>query len=353
MFSRQSRTFCKRFGVRVPVIQAPMAGGPSTPALAAAVSNAGGLGFLAAGFQTPEQLSNQIVETQRKTKRPFGVNFFVHPRQTPASVSPSVHRALHQAASTVGVMFLAETAPLPSLQGQVNAAISHSVRVYSFTFGLPPAALLAKIRKTHAKIIFTVTTASEAKLAAKLLPDAIVAQGFEAGGHRGSFTDANPVGLFSLLPSVTRAVQTPVIAAGGITDGQGIAAALTLGASAAQLGTAFLVTPESGADGAWKKTVRASVDSSTTLTCGFTGKPARGIPNKLSETLSALDGELPPYPQLDRLTAPIRTAAKQKSNADYASYWSGQSGHLTRSLPATKLVQILEQETKTALRAHH
>jgi nitronate monooxygenase len=312
----------RRLGLRFPIIGAPMAGGPSTPALAAALCAAGGLGSIAGAMSTPEQLRTAIADVRSRTDAPFAVNLF-------APLPPAATERVAQWSELTGVPF---TGPpvVPDVEEQLAVIAAAGVPVLSFTFGIPPLAGVAAVR------IGTATTVAEAVALERAGVDAVVAQGYEAGGHRGTFLDAvdrSLLGTLALVPQIVDAVSVPVIASGGIMDGRGIAAALALGAQAVQLGTAFLRCPEAGT----ADRHRAAVGSETVITRVLTGRPARAVRTPLVDRLEAADLEPPDYP-LPRALSPEPPML------------AGQAGGLARSVPAGDLVRILVAETAQVVR---
>jgi nitronate monooxygenase len=309
-------------GVRLPIILAPMAGGPSAPQLAAAVSDAGGLGSLAGAALSPDELRGAIRETRELTDRPFAVNLFA---PLPA---PSGDR-LAEWAALVGREPVVPSPPSWSFDDQLTVLAEEEVRIFSFTFGIPP------LDRFEAVTIGTATTVAEAVALERAGVDVVVAQGFEAGGHRGAFLappERSLVGTVALVPQVVDAVSVPVAAAGGIMDGRGIAAALALGAQGVQLGTAFIGCPESGAGDEH----RAALDRETTISPVMTGRHARGIRSPLVDELERSGVEPPDFP-LPRFLFPEPVLLV------------GQGGRLARRLPAGELVATLAEEADAAL----
>lgn len=325
-----------RLSLAHPIVQAPLGGGPSTPALAAAVSEAGGLGFLAAGYKTVDAVAADIDEVRRLTARPFGVNVFAPPQPVadPAALARYADRLRERYGERVGE-------PRHDDDGwdaKLALVTEARVPVVSFTFGCPPAPVIADLQRAGAAVWVTVTTAAEATIARDAGADALVAQGVEAGGHRGSFDDAAPgeLGLLALLQTVTAAVDLPVVATGGIATARAVAAVLAAGASAAQVGTAFMLAPEAGTSEPHRAALRG--DGETALTRAFTGRLARGIVNRfLREHHDAPSA----YPDVHHLTAPLRAAARARGDADDINLWAGQAHALTRELPAGELVRRL------------
>jgi nitronate monooxygenase len=311
----------RRLGLRLPIIQAPMAGGMSTPALAAAVSAAGGLGSVAGAMLEPDELRAAIADVRVGTDAPFAVNLF-------APLPPPTTERVEAWAAATGVA-LPERRPAIGYADRLAVLISEGVPVFSFTFGIPP------LDGVEALTIGTATTVAEAVALERAGVDAIVAQGYEAGGHRGTFlgpVDRSLIGTLALVPQVVDAVSAPVIASGGIMDGRGIAAALALGAQAVQLGTAFLRCAEAGTSPAH----RAALTQETTVTRVLTGRHARAVRTPLVDRLEATGLQPPDYP-LPRHMSPEPPMLV------------GQAGPLARALPAAELIETLAAETTEAL----
>ncbi|MGB8956287.1 MAG: nitronate monooxygenase, partial [Tumebacillaceae bacterium] len=271
----------EKLGLRYPIIQAGMAGGSTTPQLVAAVSNAGGLGQLGAGYMTPQAIREAIQEIRRLTDRPFAVNLFVN--EIPEANAAEVEKVQGLMRKYREELNLPEPAPLTKYgeryQEQLQVILEERVALFSFTFGMPTAAEMEELRSAGILTCGTATTVAEAVALEAHGVDLICGQGHEAGGHRGTFrleAERSLVGTMALIPQIVDAVKVPVIAAGGIMDGRGVAAALMLGAGAAQLGTAFLTVEESGAHAVYKKAILESTDDSTSLTQAFSGRHARG-----------------------------------------------------------------------------
>ena len=334
------------FHLRYPIIQAPMAGA-STPEMAAAVSNAGGLGSLAAAYSTPQQIREMVARTRQLTDQPFNVNLFaIEFPPAPEDVSA----ALALVAPFYQELGLGEpTRPFAgtTFTEQAEVLLELEIPVFSFTFGVPSPAIMQAFKTKGTQIIGTATTVAEGMILEKAGVDAIVAQGSEAGAHRGTFHhpfEQAMVSTMALVPQLARSVSVPVIASGGIMNGQGIRAALELGASAVQLGTAFLVCPESSIPECYKQAVQNATDDSTQITRAFSGRPARGIRNRFM-----LAGESQPeavlaFPWQNNLTRPMRNAAAKANNPEMLSLWAGQAASLARPMKAADLVKILASE---------
>jgi len=345
----------ERLGLTLPVIQAPMAGA-TTVELAAAVSEAGALGSLAVSFMS----GGAILEAGRRLRtvsnRPFNLNLFVPEDHRPdAATLATASAALDGYRAEVG---LQPPPPRPAYlqpyEEQLEAVLELRPAVFSFCFGIPPDRVLDRLRAAGSLLIGTATTVSEALLLEEAGVDAIVAQGFEAGGHRGSFAvpfDHGLVGLMALLPLMLDAVETPVIAAGGIMDGRGVAAALMLGAAAAQLGTAFLNSEECGWNEAQRQALATARDDSTALTDAFTGKPARALRNRFMVEMFERHTPKAPYPAQHGVSQDLRRAALEQGRTDLMQVLCGQAAGATRRLPAAALVQSLREELEATLAA--
>jgi len=342
--------------IKHPVIQAPMAGGADTPELVAAVCNAGALGFIGAGYSTPEQIAELAKSVRGQTKHPFGLNLFA---QTPAPEAPrNVDAVLQGVAPFFAELGLpAPTAPaMPSItfSEQLAAVLETDSSFFSFTFGIPSTGPIQALKRRGIFVLGTATTVDEAVELEKAGVDAIVAEGSEAGGHRGTFSGdftAGLVGTISLVPQIVDAVRIPVIASGGIMDGRGIAAALALGASAVQMGTAFLTCKESGVPESYKEAILTSPESETRITRAFSGRPARGIINRFLTTFESDEAaqSILPFPLQNALTRPLRNAARNQNRAEFLSLWAGQGVRLARRQSAAELISRLALETDAAI----
>ncbi|WP_345812532.1 nitronate monooxygenase [Paraburkholderia sp. PREW-6R] len=350
--------FAERFELRVPIVQAPMAGGATTPAMVAAVSNAGGLGFLAGAALSPEKIRSEVEAIRALTSRPFGVNLFVLEPAAPDDAT--VRRALEAIDSVRADLGLAAGQPLeryaPDFRAQLEMLVELRVPVVSFTFGLLSSDDVARFHAHGQYVIGTATHTAEGIAWRDVGADAIAAQGAEAGAHRGTFIGAFEdalVGAMALVPQLVDATGLPVLAAGGIMDGRGIVAALALGAQAAVMGTAFLTCEESAIPQVWKKRVRSMSDTSTTVTRAITGRHARGIRNPLMQRLGEAAEKIAPYPVQNALTQELRQTAARAGNGDYLSLWSGQGAPLgqkrAENLSAKELVAQLDAEWQTVV----
>jgi nitronate monooxygenase len=340
----------ERIGIEHPIFQAPMAGANATPpALVAAVSNARALGFVGAAYMTPDQIVRECAAIRALTSRPFGINLFA---PTPIPDPPrDIATALDRIAPFHAELGLPApsrpTLPAHTFDEQLAAAVDGGAAVFSFTFGTLSSDAIGKVKSRGIYLMGTATTVDEAITLERSGVDAVVAQGSEAGAHRGSFLGAfesSMVGTMSLVPQIADAIRIPLVASGGIMDGRGIAAALRLGASAVQMGTAFLVTDECGVAGSYKDAVLSARDDSTRVTRAFSGRPARGIVNRAMTELERGGVAILPYPYQNSLTRAMRNAAAQQDRTEFLSLWAGQGAALARRMSAADLVATLVRE---------
>ncbi len=350
----------RQLGMRYPIIQAPMAGGLSTPALVAAVSNCGGLGFLGAGYMKPPAIREAVQEIRQLTKFPFGVNLFIPPKRN-NTVDMSAVNSMKQHLSSlknipheIGKEILELTLSTSQIDfsDQLSIIVEEHVPIFSFTFGTLPSQDIENLKSRNIHVMGTATTEAEALALEMAGVSAVVVQGAEAGGHRGSFLesdDSSLVGLMALVPQVVDQLKIPVIASGGIMDGRGIAAALALGASGVQMGTAFIPSRECGAHPQYKEAVLKSHGQKNVLTSAFSGKPARIIQNTFAVSMQQYQGPIPPYPLQNALTTPIRNWAAKHTLPDFMSLWAGQASPLSRESGAADLMVALIEETSKAL----
>jgi nitronate monooxygenase len=336
-------TFRELFGVERPIAQAPMAGSQGN-ALAIAVARAGALGALPCGALAPDAVRAEIAAIRAATDGPFVVNFFCHATAAPDAAR---ERGWREALSPYYAELGVESAP-PGMQRKpfddAMAAAVEETRppIVSFHFGLPSDALLARVRKTGAKIVSSATTVDEARWLEAKGVDAIIAQGAEAGGHRGMFLSreiTTQVGTMSLVPQIVNAVRAPVIAAGGIADAAGVAAVMRLGAIAAQLGTTFLLCPEATTSAVHRAALADA--RHTAITNVFTGRPARGIVNRAIRELGPMSALAPEYPLAADALAPLRSACERAGRSDFSPLWCGQNASGCRAVPAAEIVGAL------------
>ena len=338
------------FGIGLPIIQAPMANF-STPEMAIGAAEAGGLGSLACASLSPEQMRAATTAIRKATSRPLNMNFFCHTPPLPDLAREAAWRA--RLAPYYRELDIDPDATVPGVARKPfdndACALVEDLRpeIVSFHFGLPDQALLARAKATGAKILSSATTVAEARWLEAQGCDAVIAMGVEAGGHRGNFLThdvARQVGTFALVPQVVDAVKVPVIAAGGIADGRGIAAALALGASAVQIGTAYLFCPEAKVSAPHARALAIATDEDTEVTNLFTGRPARGIINRLMREIGPLSPETPAFPLAPGALAPLKAKAEAKGSGDFSSLWSGQAARLAKSMPARDLTRRLAED---------
>jgi len=348
--------FCDLVGIEYPIIQAPMAGGPTTPELVAAVSAAGALGSFGHAYTAAETIRSDANGVRTRTARPFNLNLFVAPvvAEAPLEQQRAAIAAVRPLFEEHGLAVPERVPPpyAPDLATQLEAVCDLRPAVCTIHLGELLPAVLARIRGLGIRLGSAATSVREARHLEGLGADFIIAQGGEAGGHRGTFLgswEQAMTGTLALVRQIVRAVRVPVVAAGGIMDGAGIAAVLALGAQAAQLGTAFVVCPESGAPATHKKAIVDMDGDETTMTRAFSGKPARGVRNRFTEVAEREGWPLLPFPAHGKLTAPLRQASARAGSADLFSAWSGQAGSLARPLPAAELVRVLVDEAREVI----
>jgi nitronate monooxygenase len=350
----------RRLSLSHPIIQAPLAGGGDTPELVAAVCEAGAIGFIGAAYLTPQQIAAAARTVKARTARPFGINLFapVPAPDVPQDMGPALQRL---------APFYAELGLPPPLapafadiqdgfEQQLAAALESGASAFSFTFGMLPPTAIDAIKGRGMFVMGTATTVEEGIALEQAGADAIIAQGSEAGGHRGTFAaefaDAM-VGTMALVPQLVDAVSVPVIASGGIMDGRGIVAAMALGASAVQMGTAFLTCDEAGISEAYKEKILTAHAHQTRITRAFSGRPARGIVNRFMTEVepAGMSDSVLPFPLQNMATRPLRNAAAKQGRAEYLSLWAGQGLGLARRQSAAELVARLGNEASQVMAA--
>jgi nitronate monooxygenase len=332
-------------GIRYAIVQGPFGGGLSTVDLAAAVSNAGGLGSFGAHILDADGIQATVEGIRARTSHPFSVNLWVpQPGEGDAvDLEPHIQR-LAPLYSRLGVEWDRSPAEVPDFDEQLDALLTAAPPIISFVMGLPPLWAIDRARKAGIILIGTATTVAEARAVEAAGLDAVVASGSDAGGHRGAFlrpVGESLVGTFSLVPQVADAVGIPVIAAGGIADARGISAALALGADGVQIGTGFLVTAESGASEVHREKLASAEAETTVLTRLFSGRHARGIVNALVRELASEEDAVPHYPVQNGLMQPLRQAAARLGNGDYLNLWAGQAAPLARPRSAAEYFATL------------
>jgi nitronate monooxygenase len=331
----------------IPIIQAPMAGSDSV-LLARAVSSTGALGSLACPLLSPDEVRQAVGALRQGMTRPFNLNFFCHKMEAPDTAARERWKSFlrpHYERWGLDVESVAETRLRLPFNDEMCAVVEEvRPEVVSFHFGLPDPNLIERLKKLGIKILSSATSAREAKWLVSRGCDAIIAQGLEAGGHRGMFLETNiatQLGLFALLPQVTDAVSVPVIATGGIADARGIVAALSLGASGVQLGTAYLYCPEANVSPLYRRALEQAADIGTALTNLFSGRPARGILNAYLQESGPMSDAAPEFPHAATLVAPLRAASERAGSLDYMQLWAGQAAGPAKSTPADQFTRKL------------
>ncbi len=340
----------KLLGIELPILLAPMAG-PGSAKLAIAVAEAGGLGSLPCAMLNAEQIRSELTIIRQRSTQPVNLNFFCHkPPQPDVAQETKWRKRLEPYYVELGVdpqapVPISNRTPFDSTLCELVAEMKPEV--VSFHFGLPDKELLTRVKAAGAKILSSATTVDEARWLEQNGCDAIIAQGVEAGGHRGMFlsTDiSTQVGTMALVPQIVDAVNVPVIAAGGITDARGIVAAFALGASAVQIGTAYLFCPEANVSPVHREALRNAKDNSTALTNVFTGRPARSIVNRIIREIGPMSDVAPAFPLAGGALMPLRAKSEAMGSGDFISLWAGQAVHLGRELPAGELTRLLAEE---------
>jgi nitronate monooxygenase len=341
--------FLKLLGITHPVVQAPMSGF-TPPALVTAVCNAGGLGSIGCVGQPPDLVREQVATVRQATNRPFNLNFFVHRRpQTRSEVTSRVRAKLAAYFDEFGLGAVPEPKePFSSFDAeQLELVLELRPRVVSFHFGLPETVAVRRLKEAGCIILSSATTVAEARSLEANGADVIIAQGFDAGGHRGSFSGsagAGMIGTMALVPQIVDAVRVSVIAAGGIADGRGIAAAFALGASGVQMGTAFLGCPEATVSPLYRARLRTATDEATEVTRAFTGRPARALRNRF--VMEMADTDLLDFPLQASLVGPLWRLLNEEARAAFMPVWAGQAAPLVRDLPAAQLIEDLVAEAQ-------
>ena len=340
-------TLQRLLGIELPIIQAPMAGVQGS-ALAVAVSNAGGLGSLPCAMLSMDTTRKELSAIKAQTDRPFNVNFFCHAPPTPSAERESAWRA---ALAPYYKEYGIDIDAIPVGPGRAPfsseaAEVLHEFKpaMVSFHFGLPPAELLARVRAWGAKILSSATTVEEARWLEANGADAIIAQGLDAGGHRGIFLSddlTSQLGTMALVPQIVREVNLPVIAAGGIADAKGVAAAMAMGAVGVQVGTTYLLCPEATSSAVHRAALRSEAARHTALTNLFTGRPARAIVNRIMRELGPMSTAAPAFPLAVAAVAPLRAKAEGRGSGDFSPLWSGQNASGCKEIPAAQLTREL------------
>jgi len=351
-----NRRLLDLFGIKHPIVQAPMAGAMDTE-MAIAVSNAGGLGSLPAGMLNADQLRAQVENFRAACGKPVNLNFFAHTPPVPNNAREHAWR--EKLKPYYAELEIDLHAPVPSSnRAPFNAALCEAVEelkpgVVSFHYGLPEQALIKRVKEAGCVVMSSATTVAEARWLEDNGCDAVIAQGVEAGGHRGMFLTADlatQIGTFALVPQIVDAVKIPVIAAGGIGDARAIVAALALGASAVQLGTAFLHCPEAKIAAAHRAALRSARDDGTVMTNVMTGRPARGFVNRIIRELGPISDIVPEFPLAGGALAPLHAKAQAQGSGDFSAMWAGQAAALGRELPAGELTVALAEEAQALMR---
>ncbi len=347
-------TLTERLGIKYPIIQAPMASA-TTPAMVIAASEAGALGSLGAAYMAPDEIRTAIRQIRKATKQPFQVNLF-SPQKQHALTESEIDQANEPLRSIRAELGIADPNSPPDFkdrfEDQLQVLLEEKISIVGFHFGLPHSEHLVEVKTSGAVLIGCATRVGDAVVLEESGADIVVAQGIEAGGHQGTFgSEEAPsmIGLMALIPQIVDAVSVPVVAAGGLMDGRGLAAVLALGASAGQLGTAFLASPESKAHESHKKLLVDGAVDETRITRAFSGRPARGIVNRMMEEVDAFPDHILPFPYQHALTSRIRAVASEKNKSDFLSMWAGQGAKMARNLGTGDIIRALALELERAL----
>ena len=356
----QTSRLTRLLGMELPLLLAPMAG-PGTPELAIAVSEAGGLGSLPCAMLGADAIERDLGIIRQRTSKPINVNFFCHK----APVRDAAHEAQWKTrlAAYYRELAIDPETPISAAERRPfdDAACALVERfkpeVVSFHFGLPEAALLSRVKAAGARVISSATTAAEARWLEANGCDAIIAQGYEAGGHRGIFLADDPIaalstqaGTMALVPQIVDAVKAPVIASGGISDARGIAAAFALGASAVQVGSAYLHCPEAKLHAGHREALKNAADNATAVTNVYSGRPARGIVNRMMREVGPISTDAPAFPNAATASGPLRAKAEAAGSVDFTPLWAGQAAGLGRAMPAGELTRTLMKEAREVMR---
>jgi nitronate monooxygenase len=347
-------TLAKTLGIKIPIVQAPMAGGATTPELVAAVSNAGGLGSLAAGYLNPDDIRKNIFKIRQLTDKPFAVNLFVSEEHqaTKIQIKQMCH-IIEKACVELKVQIEPIEPPYaPEFDEQLKVILEEKISIFSFTFGMPSQTWLKKFKKNKTLLLGTATTLKEAQQLQEQGIDIIIGQGSEAGGHRGTFigsTEDALINISVLVPQLAKYINVPIVAAGGIMDANGIIAAMHLGAAGVQMGTAFLSCPESGIHPKYKEALLNAKQDNTVLTRAFSGKLARGINNKFIKRMQIHEKHILDYPIQNALTRTMRKIAEKNNCIDFMALWAGQAAHLSKAIPAAELIKKLHKNVVAQL----
>ncbi|MGB0575832.1 MAG: NAD(P)H-dependent flavin oxidoreductase [Alphaproteobacteria bacterium] len=342
-----------RLGIDIPILLAPMAGGPTTPALVSAVSDAGAFGQFGAAYLDGKAIRDMAAELQGRTNKGFGINLFVpeDPPVTEAEIAAATSAIADYFAQFGVVPPDSVSNVMPDIDDQIAAVIESGIKLCSFHLGHGSQPVIAAIKNAGIITAASATSVAEALEAEAAGIDFIIAQGSEAGGHRttwiGDWQDSM-TGTMSLVSQLTNAVSTPIIAAGGIMDGRGLAAALALGACGVQMGTAFLTCPEAGVHPAFQQALLDVEDDGTVMTRTFSGRPARGLRNRYINEMEASGAPVLPFPLQNTLTGSLRAAAAKANDTDFMSMWCGQAAALSRGLPAAELIETIVAEYQEA-----
>ena len=354
----KDRRILDLLGIELPIIQAPMAGANLSD-MVIAVSEAGGLGSLPCALLSPDKAREELSRIRQRTSKPVNVNFFCHrPPVFDAEREAAWKRHLKDFYLELGLdpdMPTPPSARAPFDEDFLSLVEEFKPEVVSFHFGLPSQDLLMRVKNTGAKVLSSATTVDEARWLENEGCDAVIAQGFEAGGHRGIFLSddiSTQVGTMALVPQVVDAVKVPVIAAGGIADARGIVAAFALGASAVQIGTAYLFTPEATISPVHRRALKGKDSEATALTNVFTGRPARGIVNRIMREVGPISPLAPAFPLAGGALAPLRQKSEPLGSGNFMPLWSGQAARLSSELPAGELTKHLAQEALAMLSSH-